>query len=67
MNFVPPTPAHVARIDKLLAEAVGRDLSSWERNEFLPSIRKCSFLTPRQEDCLAKIERRVYETTDDCA
>lgn len=67
MNFVPPTPAHVARIDNVLAEAVGRDLSSWERNEFLPSIRQRSFLTPRQEDSLAKIERRVYDTTDDCA
>lgn len=66
MNFVPPVPAHVTRIDKVLADAVGRDLSSWERNEFLPSIRKCSYLTPRQEDALAKIERRVYETTDDC-
>lgn len=60
-------PAHVARIDKVLAEAVGRDLSSWERNEFLPSIRQRSFLTPRQEESLARIERRVYDTTDDCA
>lgn len=66
MTFVPPTPAHVARIDKVLADAVGRDLSSWERNDFLPSIRKCSYLTPRQEDCLVKIEHRVYDTTDDC-
>jgi len=57
--------SHVVRIDKVLADAVGRDLSSWERNEFLPSIRQRAFLTPRQEDVLCKIERRVYETTDD--
>lgn len=57
---------HTVRIDRILAEAVGRDLSSWERNEFLPSIRQHAYLTPRQEDSLARIERRVFDTTDDC-
>lgn len=55
-----------ARVDKLLTEAVGRDLSSWERNEFLPSLRKFWSLSAKQEALLAGIERRVYETTDDC-
>ena len=57
---------HVKRVNQLLDDAVGRDLSSWERNEFLPSLRKFWSLTPRQEGLLAAIERRVYETTDDC-
>lgn len=61
-----PVPAHIARIDKVLADAVGRDLSSWERNEFLPSLRKFWTLSAKQEKILAEIERRVYETTDDC-
>jgi hypothetical protein len=58
--------AHVARVERVLAEAVGRDLSSWERNDFLPSLRKFWSLSPKQEALLAAIEHRVYETTDDC-
>lgn len=60
-------PAHIARIDKLLADAVGRDLSSWERNTFLPSLRKFWTLSVKQEKILADLERRVYESEDDCA
>lgn len=59
-------PAHIARVDRLLTDAVGRDLSSWERNEFLPSLRKFWTLSAKQESLLAKLEHRVYETTDDC-
>ena len=60
-------PDHNARIDKLLAEAVGRDLSSWERNEFLPSLRNFCTLSAKQEKILADLERRVYDCEDDCA
>jgi|694.fasta_scaffold00571_53 hypothetical protein len=60
-------PDHNARIDKLLAEAVGRDLSSWERNEFLPSLRNFWTLSAKQEKILADLERRVYDGEDDCA
>ena len=59
------TPAQ--RVEMILEQAVGRDLSSWERNEFLPSIRDCIALTPTQEKVLAGIERRVFEAEDDCA
>ena len=55
------------RVDAVLAAAVGRDLSSWERNEFLPSICNQITLTPKQEKVLAGIERRVFEAEDDCA
>lgn len=60
-------PDHNARIDKLLADAVGRDLSSWERNEFLPSLRNFWTLSIKQEKILADLERRVYDGEDDCA
>lgn len=59
------TPAQ--RVAAILEQAVGRDLSSWERNEFLPSIRNQIALTPKQEKVLAGIERRVFEAEDDCA
>ncbi len=60
-------PDHNARVDKLLADAVGRDLSSWERNEFLPSLRNFWTLSAKQEKILADLERRVYDGEDDCA
>lgn len=59
------TPAQ--RVAAIFEQAVGRDLSSWERNEFLPSIRDRIALTPKQEKVLAGIERRVFEAEDDCA
>lgn len=59
--------AHIARVERVLADAVGRDLSSWERNEFLPSLRKFWTLSATQEKLLAEIEKRVYEGEDDCA
>jgi hypothetical protein len=51
------TPAQ--RVDRVLAEAVGRDLSSWERHEFLPNVRQRNTLTEKQEAVLSKIEDRV--------
>lgn len=47
------------RVSAILAEAVGRDLSSWEKHEFLPNIRKLKILSDKQERELAKIEDRV--------
>lgn len=52
------TPAE--RVDKILAEAVGSDLSSWEKHEFLPSIRSRTSLSEKQEACLCKIERKLF-------
>lgn len=49
------------RVDRILAEAVGRDLSSWEKFEFLPSIRQRWTLTEKQEKVLSGIERRLFE------
>ena len=53
------TPAQ--RVDRIMAEAVGRDLSSWEKFEFLPSIRQRWTLTEKQEKVLSGIERRLFE------
>ncbi len=57
------TPAQ--RVAKILAEAVGSDLSSWEKFEFLPSIKQRATLTEKQEKVLAGIEARVFGGDDD--
>lgn len=57
------TPAQ--RVDRILAEAVGSDLSSWEKHTFLPAIRQWKTLTDRQETTLRGIERRVLGEDDD--
>lgn len=54
-----------ARVRKILAEAVGRDLNSWERNEFLPSVANRFVLTGPQEKVLAGIEARLFGGGDD--
>lgn len=54
-----------ARVDKVLADAVGRDLTSKERNEFLPNIRKQTWLTAPQETWLEEIEARLEAGDDD--
>lgn len=53
------TPAE--RVDRIKEEATGQDLSSWEKFEFLPSIRHRSSLTLKQEAVLRKIEERLFE------
>ncbi|MDE2107387.1 MAG: hypothetical protein KGL39_59880, partial [Patescibacteria group bacterium] len=52
------TPAE--RVDRILNEAVGRDLHSWEKFEFLPSIRTRNMLSEKQEKALAAIEQRIF-------
>ena len=47
------------RVDLLLQEAVGRDLSSWERHQFLPNIRDLQVLSVKQETILIQLERRL--------
>lgn len=51
------TPAE--RVKRILNEAVGRDLSSKERHEFLPSVAQRRTLTERQESWLREIEKRL--------
>lgn len=53
------TPAQ--RVDRILAEAVGSDLSSWEKFEFLPNVKLRTTLTDKQEQVLSQIEKRVFE------
>lgn len=55
----------VQRVARIEAEAVGRDLTSWERFNFLPSIKKRSFLTEKQEKALAGIERQLFGDGDE--
>lgn len=57
------TPAQ--RVARIRAEAVGRDLSSWEKFEFLPSINERTCLTPNQEKVLRGIEERLFESNED--
>lgn len=52
------------RVRRIQAEAVGRDMSSWEKFEFLPSIKQRMFLTERQERVLAGIEARLFTASD---
>lgn len=53
------------RVRRILAEATGRDLSSWERHEFLPGISQRSALTEKQEKVLAGIEQRLFGGGDE--
>ena len=57
------TPAQ--RVARILAEAVGSDLSSWEKFEFLPSVKQRATLSEKQEKVLAGIEARVFGGDDD--
>ena len=52
------TPAE--RVTRILDEAVGRDLSSWEKFEFLPSVKRRTALSEKQEKVLAQIERQLF-------
>ncbi len=52
------TPAE--RVTRILDEAVGRDLSSWERHQFMPSVKQQSTLSEKQEKVLAGIEQRLF-------
>ena len=48
------------RVEAIFEAAVGRDLSSKERHEFLPStVRRGNPLTPKQETWLLSIEARL--------
>jgi hypothetical protein len=48
------------RVEAIFEAAVGRDLSSKERHDFLPSIaQRVSPLTPKQETWLLSIEARL--------
>jgi len=52
------TPAK--RVQAILDEAVGSDLSSWEKFEFLPSIKDRLILSEKQDKCLRGIENRIF-------
>lgn len=48
------------RVKRILDEAVGRDLSSWERHDFLPNVKQLTTLSPKQEKTLSLIEQRLF-------
>lgn len=54
------TPAQ--RVDRIFDEATGSDLSSWEKHQFLKSIRTQQTLSKRQEEILVGIERRFFRS-----
>jgi hypothetical protein len=53
------TPA--TRVQRIFDEAVGSDLNSWEKHQFLPSVKNRTFLTVDQEKIMRQIERKVFE------
>ncbi len=57
------TPAQ--RVQRILDEATGRDLNSWEKHEFLPSVMQRVALTDKQEKILGQIERKVFGNCED--
>lgn len=48
------------RVEAILAEAVGSDLTSWEKHEFLPSIKNRESLSDKQEKVLKGIEEKLF-------
>ena len=57
------TPAQ--RVDRILAEAVGSDLTSWEKHDFLRNIHHRATLSDKQEKTLTEIEAKVFGSDDD--
>ena len=53
------------RVKRILDEAVGRDLSSFERFNFLPSIAKFETLSEKQEKVVKMIEVRLFGDDDE--
>jgi len=53
------------RVQRIMDEAVGSDLSSWEKFEFLPSIKERSSLSEKQEKVLHGIEQRIFEEEEE--
>lgn len=49
------------RVERIFSETVGSDLTSWEKHEFLPSVKDRAILTAKQEKVLAEIEARVLD------
>jgi len=49
------------RVKRILDEAVGSDLNSWEKFEFLPSIKDRLQLSVKQNTILCQIERKVLD------
>jgi len=48
------------RVARILEEAVGSDLSSWEKHVFLPSVKGFFVLSDKQEKILSDIEKRLF-------
>ncbi len=53
------------RVTRIEEESTGRDLSSWEKNNFLPSIKVRPFLSEKQEAVLAGIEERLFRESEE--
>jgi hypothetical protein len=49
------------RVQRIFDNAVGSDLSSWEKFEFLPSIKNMMQLTVKQNTILCQVERKVLD------
>lgn len=52
------------RVQRILDEAIGRDLTSFERHQFLPNVKMLSKLSDKQEKILTEIEIRLFGDDD---
>jgi hypothetical protein len=48
------------RVALIMNEAVGSDLNSFEKFEFLPSIKSRAILSEKQERVLRQIEIKIF-------
>lgn len=53
------------RVDRIMKEAVGSDLNSWEKHQFLPSIKQRQGLSEKQEKTLRQIELKVLGSEEE--
>ena len=54
------------RVERILKEAVGSDLSSWEKHEFLPDIMLVRGpLSPKRAKILSNIEKRLFNSQEE--
>ena len=54
------------RVQRIEDEATGADLNSWEKHEFLPSIKNRALpLSEKQDKILRQIERKVFGEEDE--
>ena len=52
------------RVARIMEEATGQDLSSWEKG-FLQNIAEYKVISAKQEACLVRIEKKFFDIAKD--